>query len=134
MPEYEVKWKGYDATTWEPEENLTHCSDIVAQFEDHLIQDNPVKLIQVHLAHLSRRLQSASASLERAKGELHRLLGRDSRVLKDPTLRHDFERQITELHTLTAIKNFVKNLLRKPDEAFAAELAYHKQASVEADR
>ena len=55
-------------------------------------------------------------------------------MLKDPTLRHDFERQITELHTLTATRNFVKNLLRKPDEAFAAELTYRKQASVEANR
>lgn len=29
---YMVKWKGYDSPTWEPEENLTHASDIVADY------------------------------------------------------------------------------------------------------
>lgn len=30
---YEVKWKGYDGTTWEPLTNLTHCKGLIAAYE-----------------------------------------------------------------------------------------------------
>ena len=31
-----VKWKGYDEETWEPEENLTSCKDLLDEFLDKL--------------------------------------------------------------------------------------------------
>ena len=30
--EYQVKWKGYEDMTWEPEENLENAQDIIADY------------------------------------------------------------------------------------------------------
>ena len=31
--EYEVKWVGWDATTWEPESNLPSCTHLIAAYD-----------------------------------------------------------------------------------------------------
>ena len=33
IKEYEIKWVGYDQTTWEPESNLEHCQEILSDFK-----------------------------------------------------------------------------------------------------
>ena len=33
VKEYEIKWVGYDLTSWEPESNLEHCQEILANFK-----------------------------------------------------------------------------------------------------
>lgn len=33
IKEYEIKWVGYDQTTWEPESNLEHCQQILSDFK-----------------------------------------------------------------------------------------------------
>ncbi|PIK43400.1 putative chromodomain Y-like protein 2 [Apostichopus japonicus] len=38
---YKIRWKGFDESedTWEPEENLTHCSDLLDDYNNDRDQD-----------------------------------------------------------------------------------------------
>lgn len=42
-PQYLVKWKGYSdkETTWEPEEFLTHCSELIAEYRQGALHSEP---------------------------------------------------------------------------------------------
>lgn len=41
--QYQVKWKGYDKPTWEPEEYLTGCQDLIEEFEKDPLEKAPKK-------------------------------------------------------------------------------------------
>jgi hypothetical protein len=40
---YEVKWKGYEESTWEPAKNLSGCKDAIKTFETMNIHKAPKK-------------------------------------------------------------------------------------------
>lgn len=41
--QYQVKWKGYDKPTWEPEEYLSGCQDLIEEFEKDPLEKAPKK-------------------------------------------------------------------------------------------
>ena len=36
IKEYLIKWTGYDETTWEPEDNLLHCQELLGEYWENL--------------------------------------------------------------------------------------------------
>jgi len=52
---YEIKWKGYDKTTWEPPQNLTHCPHLLTTYENSL---RPT----AHAEHMAERNSSPASS------------------------------------------------------------------------
>jgi hypothetical protein len=48
---YQVKWKGYEETTMEPEENLEHAPDVIADYWKRIaIKKTPKSKIQSHVS------------------------------------------------------------------------------------
>ncbi|RPB14921.1 SET domain-containing protein [Morchella conica CCBAS932] len=67
---YEIEWKGYDTTTWEPRINLTGCDKILREWRTH--SKNPQERILSGKKNLKRSLSipGVQKALKKIKAEL----------------------------------------------------------------
>uniref|UniRef100_A0A915DU22 Chromo domain-containing protein n=1 Tax=Ditylenchus dipsaci TaxID=166011 RepID=A0A915DU22_9BILA len=91
--EYEVKWKGYKKTSWEPEESLVECQDVVRFFEERVKKEKLTKSTSSNsvLSTLTvpdqENLQSNGDFLKAVKGKLEKMNSSESASAKKKIMK-----------------------------------------------
>ncbi|KAJ8041692.1 Testis-specific chromodomain protein Y 2 [Holothuria leucospilota] len=103
---YKIRWKGFDETedTWEPEENLTHCQELLDIYNsekerDMTIIDQTIRERFPHASKESSVLSSpkyTSTPAPRAVKNDIKPVKRPERLLKEPDLTNSFSPRINK--------------------------------------